>query len=63
MPGLPYSNPEKDIAIIQKIFDDEDFRPDQIKIYPCQVIEDSPLAKTYKIIGFKPYDENRHEKL
>ena len=59
MPGLPYSNPEKDISLFSKIFDDEHFRPDQIKIYPCQVIEDSPLAKTHKIIGFKPYDENQ----
>ncbi|HTZ41610.1 MAG TPA: tRNA uridine(34) 5-carboxymethylaminomethyl modification radical SAM/GNAT enzyme Elp3 [Candidatus Omnitrophota bacterium] len=59
MPGLPYSNPEKDITLFKKIFDDEKFRPDQLKIYPCQVIEDSPLAKTHKIIGFKPYDERQ----
>ena len=59
MPGLPYSNPKKDITLFKKIFDDEKFRPDQLKIYPCQVIEDSPLAKTHKIIGFKPYDERQ----
>ncbi len=59
MPGLPYSNPENDIELFKKIFDDERFRPDQIKIYPCQVIEDSPLARTHKIIGYKPYDENQ----
>jgi len=63
MPGLPYSNPEKDISLFSKIFDDEHFRPDQIKIYPCQVIEDSPLAKTHKIIGFKPYDENQTKEI
>jgi elongator complex protein 3 len=59
MPGLPYSNPKKDIEMFKQIFDDERFRPDQIKIYPCQVIEDSPLAKTYKIIDFKSYDEKQ----
>jgi len=59
MPGLPYSNPEKDLEMFKKIFDDSKFRPDQLKIYPCQVIEDSPLAKTYKIIGFKPYNEQQ----
>ncbi len=59
MPGLPFSNPEKDIELFAKIFDDENFRPDQLKIYPCQVIEDSPLAKTHKIIGFQPYNEQQ----
>jgi elongator complex protein 3 len=59
MPGLPYSNPEKDIELFKQIFDDERFRPDQLKIYPCQVVEDSPLAKIHKIIGFKPYTEEQ----
>lgn len=63
MPGLPYSNPEKDIKMFNEIFDDENFRPDQLKIYPCQVIEDSPLAKTHKEIGFKPYTEEQNLKL
>jgi elongator complex protein 3 len=59
MPGLPYSNPEKDIMLFKKIFDDPDYRPDQLKIYPCQVIDDSPLARAYKIINFKPYNEKQ----
>lgn len=57
MPGLPYSNPEKDLDKFKMIFSDERFRPDQLKIYPCQIVEDSPLAKTHSIIGFKPYDK------
>lgn len=56
MPGLPYSNPQKDIELFKKIFNDEKFKPDQIKIYPCQVIENSALAKIWKKIGFKPYN-------
>lgn len=59
MPGLPYSNPEKDLASFKQIFQSPLFRPDQLKIYPCQVIEDSPLAKTHKIIGFEPYSEEQ----
>ena len=59
MPGLPYSNPEKDLELFSKIFSEEYFRPDQLKIYPCQVIEDSPLAKTHEIIGFHPYTEEQ----
>ena len=63
MPGLPYSNPEKDIKLFKKIFKDEKFRPDQLKIYPCQVVEDSPLAKTHKLIGFKPYTEEQTKEI
>jgi elongator complex protein 3 len=59
MPGLPYSSMEKDLELFGMIFKSENFRPDQLKIYPCQVVEDSPLAKTYKIIGFRPYSENQ----
>lgn len=55
MPGLPYSNKEKDFEKFKELFDSEDFRPDQLKIYPCQIVEDSPLAKTYKILKYKPY--------
>jgi elongator complex protein 3 len=54
MPGLPYSNYKKDIESFKKIFDDSNFRPDQLKIYPCQIVEDSPLSKIYKKIKYKP---------
>jgi len=63
MPGLPYSNPKKDMELFEKIFSDSRFRPDQLKIYPCQVVEDSPLAKTHKIINFKPYTREQTEKI
>jgi elongator complex protein 3 len=58
MPGLPYSNRAKDLRLFKEIFDNSDYKPDQLKIYPCQVIEDSPLAKSHEFIGFKPYDED-----
>ena len=63
MPGLPYSNPKKDLEMFREIFNDSRFRPDQLKIYPCQVVSDSPLAKTYKIINFKPYSEEETKEL
>ena len=63
MPGLPYSNPEKDLKLFKMIFDDERFRPDQLKIYPCQIVSDTPLAKTYKIIKYKPYTTEQMKKL
>ena len=63
MPGLPYSNPKKDIELFKKIFEDENFRPDQLKIYPCQIIEDSPLAKIHKKINYKPYSNEQLREL
>ena len=63
MPGLPYSNEEKDLKLFKEIFDNEVFRPDQLKIYPCQVVSDSPLARTHKIIKFKPYSEEKTKEI
>lgn len=63
MPGLPYSNPEKDLELFKKVFDDGDFRPDQLKIYPCQVVEDSILAKTHETINYTPYNEEQTREL
>ena len=57
MPGLPGSNPEKDIELFLKIFSDERFKPDQLKIYPCQVIKGSELEKEYEKGEFKPYSD------
>ncbi len=63
MPGLPYSNYEKDLENFKKIFSDSRFRPDQLKIYPCQIVESSALAKVYKKINYKPYDYETTKKI
>lgn len=63
MPGLPYSNPEKDLKLFIKVFEDSKFRPDQLKIYPCQVVEDSILAKTHEVINYTPYNEEQTREL
>lgn len=58
MPGLPGSNPKKDLAVYKKIFSDSKFKPDQVKIYPCQVLKNSGLEKLYYNHKFVPYEEN-----
>ena len=63
MPGLPYSAPEKDIELFRKLFEDESFRPDQLKIYPCQIVRDSPLEKMYQRINYKPYNEKQTKEI
>ena len=63
MPGLPGSNPEKDLKLFKKIFSDEKFKPDQIKIYPCQVLPCSELEKIYWERKYKPYSVEVIQKL
>jgi len=55
MPGLPFSNLKKDLENFKKIFEDSDFKPDQLKIYPCQIVKDSILEKIHKKIKYKPF--------
>ncbi len=57
MPGLPGSNVKKDIKMFKKIFSDERFKPDQIKIYPCQVLKGAKLEDLYYSGGYVPYDK------
>jgi elongator complex protein 3 len=57
MPGLPGSNHKKDLEMFKKLFSDSKFRPDQIKIYPCQVIKGSELEKWHAQGKYEPYSE------
>ncbi len=63
MSGLPGSNYKKDIEMFKKVFTSEDFRPDQLKIYPCQVIKGAELEKLYKKGKYKPYNDKALVKL
>jgi len=63
MPGLPGSTPSKDLILFKKIFSDEKFKPDQIKIYPCQVLPCSELEKLYWKGKYKPYSPEQIKKL
>jgi elongator complex protein 3 len=55
MPGIPGSNPKKDIQMFKKIFSSKDFKPDQIKIYPCQVLKGSGIESLYYGGEYVPY--------
>jgi elongator complex protein 3 len=63
MLGLPLSNPKKDLAMFKKLFSDENFKPDQLKIYPCQVIKGAALESLYKKGKYKPYSEKQIKEL
>ncbi|HUS51259.1 MAG TPA: tRNA uridine(34) 5-carboxymethylaminomethyl modification radical SAM/GNAT enzyme Elp3 [Candidatus Paceibacterota bacterium] len=63
MPGIPGSNIKKDIKMFRKLFSDENFKPDQLKIYPCQVIKGAELEKIYYKRKYSPYAEKELTKL
>jgi len=63
MPGLPGSNLKKDIDLFKKLFSDERFKPDQLKIYPCQVIPGSELENWYWSRKYIPYNKKETEKI
>jgi len=56
MPGLPGSNPEKDLKCFKRVFDDPDFRPDMLKFYPTLVISGTELFDLWKKGEYVPYD-------
>jgi len=57
MPGLPDSTPQKDLKVYKEIFSSTKYKPDQVKIYPCQVISNTGLEKLYYSKKFIPYNE------
>ena len=63
MLGLPGSNPKKDLKMYKQLFKDSDFKPDQLKIYPCQVIEGARLVNLYKKGKYHPYAKEDLQKL
>lgn len=63
MPGLPGSNVKKDLELFKKLFKDEKFKPDQLKLYPCQVMPGSELEKLYWKKKYKPYSKEEIKKV
>ncbi len=60
MPNLYGSNPELDKKDFEKMFNEINFRPDELKIYPCSLIKTAELMKFYQDGLWKPYT---HEEL
>ncbi|MCL1811531.1 MAG: tRNA uridine(34) 5-carboxymethylaminomethyl modification radical SAM/GNAT enzyme Elp3 [Methanomassiliicoccaceae archaeon] len=56
MPGLPGSCPEKDLECFERIFEDQDFRPDMLKFYPTLVISGTELFDMWEDGRYVPYD-------
>jgi elongator complex protein 3 len=58
MPGLPGSSPEKDIQDFRRLFYDESFKPDMLKIYPTLVLEGTGLYKLHAAGKYRAYGDS-----
>ncbi|MEK6967423.1 MAG: tRNA uridine(34) 5-carboxymethylaminomethyl modification radical SAM/GNAT enzyme Elp3 [Nanoarchaeota archaeon] len=58
MPGQPGSTPEMDKKMLLELFENPDYRPDALKIYPCLVMPGTPLYEQWKNGNFKPIESD-----
>jgi elongator complex protein 3 len=56
MPGLPGSTPERDLQAFRALFEDANFKPDMLKLYPTLVISSAELHKWWMNGDYEPYD-------
>lgn len=61
MPGLPSSTPEMDKKMVAELFENSDYQPDYLKIYPCVVMQKAKLSLMYRKGLYKPYDDKTLE--
>jgi len=57
MPNLPGSTPEMDIEMVRDFFENPDFKPDQLKIYPCVVTPFAELEQWWKEGRYEAYSD------
>lgn len=63
MTNMPGSNLKKDLESFKLIFNDERFKPDMIKIYPCLLIKKTKLYKMFENKKWIPYSLDETIKL
>lgn len=59
MPQLPQATPAKDLKMMLEVFENPDYRPDMIKIYPCTVIAGTELYDWLKRGEYKTYSDKQ----
>jgi len=59
MPNLLGATPDSDVADLAQLFEDPDFCPDELKVYPCSLIESAELMRYYESGEYRPYDDSQ----
>lgn len=57
MPNLLGATPESDRVDFRRLWDDPALRPDELKIYPCGLIESTELYAHYQRGEYRPYTD------
>ena len=57
MANLKGATPESDRADFDRLFSDPDFRPDELKLYPCSLVETAELMRSWKNGEWRPYTD------
>jgi elongator complex protein 3 len=57
MPNLLGATPESDLADFRRLWDDASLRPDELKIYPTALLQNTELYERWKRGEYTPYDE------
>ena len=63
MLGLPGCDYQRDLAAFHRIFEDPDFKPDMLKIYPCLVTPGTQLYEQWRRGEYKPYSTEESARL
>lgn len=57
MANLVDSTPEVDLAQYRTLMEDGRFMPDEVKLYPCALVESAHLTQVHAQGGWRPYGE------
>ncbi|HUS95068.1 MAG TPA: tRNA uridine(34) 5-carboxymethylaminomethyl modification radical SAM/GNAT enzyme Elp3 [Patescibacteria group bacterium] len=57
MPNLLGATPESDVEDFSRLWQDPSLRPDEIKIYPCMLVENAELYEYWQRGEYRPYTE------
>lgn len=57
MPNLLGATPESDLQDFGRLWSDPALRPDELKIYPCMLLENAELYSYWQRGEYAPYDE------
>lgn len=59
MPNLLGATPDSDVADYARLWDDPAIRPDELKIYPCMLLENAELYAHWQRGAYRPYTEEQ----
>ncbi|MDR2895282.1 MAG: GNAT family N-acetyltransferase [Propionibacteriaceae bacterium] len=59
MLNLLGADPDGDLKAYRQLFSDQRFRPDEIKLYPCSLVQGTGLVKQWQAGAWQPYNDQQ----